>query len=286
MNWSSNTYWYKLENRKQRHTNQNSKTLRTKQKIITNRKEVDKMELSVGDLYDFKACPLRFKYTKIDKVVKEMTTNDGIREALQSVINYYYFHLLNGTMLTMTQLKEKFGSIWYGNLDIYDIFFESKQQQRKKELEAIGMLNTFYMQQKRQPDRVLAANIYFRVPFGDDFYVTGNIPVIRDTPRGVEMAIFKMGKHKYDEFWQKTDMGITLMAMAYHSMFKQEIDSIAVHVLHSGETLFVERKTKDYKRLIKTIDMVKESINRNWFYPRETRACNKCPAKKLCMEWR
>jgi CRISPR/Cas system-associated exonuclease Cas4 (RecB family) len=244
------------------------------------------MEITVGDLYDFKSCPLRFKYTKVDKVVKEMTTNDGIREALQSVLNFYYFHLQSGSQVTLTELKEKFSSIWYGNLDIYDIYVGDKRQQRKKELEAIGMLNTFYRQQQHHPDYVLASNLDFRVPFGDNFFVKGNLPVVRDTPRGVELAIFKMGKHKYDEFWQKTDMGLTLNAMAYQSMFKQEIQSIAVHVLHDGSTIYVDRRKKDYKRLIKTVNMVKESIEKGWFYPRETLACGKCPAQNLCMEWR
>ncbi len=244
------------------------------------------MEITVGDLYDFKACPLRFKLSKMDKVVKEITSNDGIRESLQSVLNYYYFHLQQGTQVTLTELKEKFSSIWYGNLDIFDIYIPDNRERRKKELEAINMLNIFYRQQKYEPDYVLASNLDFRVPFGDDFYVKGNLPVVRDTPRGVELAVFKMGKHKYDEFWQKTDMGLTLMAMAYQSMFKQELQSIAVHVLRSGSTHYVERKRKDYQRLIKTVNFVRESIQKGWLYPRETLACGRCPAQKICMEWR
>lgn len=244
------------------------------------------MEITVGDLYEFKACPLRFKYTHLDKVVKEITSNDGVREALQTVLNYYYFHLQNGVQVTLSELKEKFSSIWYGNLDIYDIYVGDKRQQRKLELEAIGMLNTFYRQQQYVPDHVLSSNLSFRVPFGNDFFVKGTLPVVRDTPRGVEIAVFKTGKHKYDEFWQKTDMGLTLMAMAYQSMFKQEIQSIAVHILRDGSTVYVDRRKQDYKRLMKTVNMVKESIEKGWFYPRETYGCNKCPAQKLCMEWR
>ena len=244
------------------------------------------MEITVSDLYEFKSCPLRFKYSKMDKVVKEITTNDGVREALQSVINYYYFHLQSGTQVSLTELKEKFSSIWYGKLDIYDIYVGDKREQRKKELEAIGMLNTFYRQQQYTPDHVLDSNVDFRIPFGENFSIRGNIPVIRDTPRGVEMAVYKMGRHKYDAFWQKTDMGLTLMAMAYESMYKQAIDSIAVHVLYDGSTIYVDRKKKDYKRLMKTVTIVKESIEKGWLYPRETNACNKCPAKSLCMEWR
>lgn len=244
------------------------------------------MEITVGDLYDFKSCPLRWKYTHLDKVVKKITTNDGIRESIQSVLNFYYFHLQQGEQLTLTDLKEKFSSIWHGHLDIYDIYLGNRNDKRRKELEAIGMLNTFYRQQKYAPDHVLASNLDFRVPFPDNFYIRGNIPVLRDTPRGVELAVFKTGKHKYDEFWQQTDMGLTLMSMAYQSMYKQEIDSIAVHLLRDGSTIYVNRKRKDYQRLMKTVNMVRESIDKGWFYPRETFACDKCPAKKLCMEWR
>lgn len=243
-------------------------------------------EITVADLYDFKSCPLRFKFTEIDKVCKKITANDGIRESIQSVLNYYYFHLKGGTQLGFDELKEKLSSIWYGNLDIYDIHVGGKAEQRKKELEAIDMLYTFYRQQRYEPDQVLASNLDFRIPFGNNFYVRGNIPVVRDTARGVEIAVYKTGKSKYDDFWQKTDMGLTLMAMAYHSMFKQEIDSIAVHILRKGTTHFVTRKRMDYKRLYKTVDLVKESMEKGWFYPRETFACDKCPAKNLCMEWR
>lgn len=244
------------------------------------------MEITVSDLYEFKACPLRWKLTHIDKVCKPMTANDGIREAIQTVINYYYFHLQSGKQLTITDLKEKFGSIWYGEMDIYDIQMNSKADHRKRELDAIGMLNTFHRTQKRKPDHVIASNLDFRIPFGDDFFIKGQIPVIRDSPRGVEFAVFKTGTHKYDEFWQKTDMGLSLMAMAFESMFKQEIDSIAIHVLREGSTHFVQRKKQDYKRLLKTVKMVKASIENGWIYPRETYSCSKCPAKNLCMEWR
>lgn len=244
------------------------------------------MEITVSDLYEFKSCPLRWKLTHLDKVCKPITTNDGIRETIQTVLNYYYFHLQNGTQLTISDLKEKFSSIWYKELDLYDIQINSKADQRKKELEAVGMLNTFYRSQKYAPDKVIAANLDFRIPFKDNFFVKGNIPVIRDSPRGMEIAIFKTGKHKYDEFWQQTDMGLTLMAMAFESMFKQEADSIAVHVLFEGTTHYIQRKRTDYKRLNKTIKMIRESIKQGWMYPRETYACNKCPAKKLCMEWR
>lgn len=243
------------------------------------------MELTVSDLYDFKSCPLRFKLTKMDKVVKEISKNDGIREAIQSVINFYYFHLQQGEQLPLRDLTAKLSQIWNDNIDIYDIYIPDNKVKRKMELDAIGMLNTFYRQQNIKPDYVLSSNQEFRVPFGDNLSVRGNIPVIRDTLRGVEIAVFKTGNHKYDEFWRRTDMGITLMAMAYQSMYGRQIDSIAIHTLRDGSTHFVQRTKADYKRLIKSVKLVKASIEQGLLFPRETIACGSCPAKQICMEW-
>ena len=92
------------------------------------------IELSVNDLYEFKACPLRYKLTNIDKVAKKITPNDGVREAVKSTIAYYYEKLQDGIVLSMSDLKEKFGTIWYGKMDVYDIKFEGNSQKRAKEL--------------------------------------------------------------------------------------------------------------------------------------------------------
>ena len=244
------------------------------------------MEVTISDLYEFKACPLRYKFTKIDKLTKQITMNDGLREAIYSTIRYFYYNLQEGKIISMQELKEKFGSIWYGDLDLYDIKMHSKSQQRKKELDAIDMLYRFYREQKYKPDEVIAVNLDFRVPFGNDFFVKGQIPVIRNTPRGHEILNFKTGNHKYNEFWQRTDMDLTLQHMAYTSLFKKEVDSICIYNLAKAETIFPKRTKKDYSRLYKTVKMMKKMIEQGWYYPRESYHCDKCPAQNLCMEWR
>ena len=243
------------------------------------------IELSVNDLYEFKACPLRYKLTNIDKVAKKITPNDGVREAVKSTIAYYYEKLQDGIVLSMSDLKEKFGTIWYGKMDVYDIKFEGNSQKRAKELEAVGMLQTFHRSQKYKPDTVVATNLEFRVPFGPEFFVRGRIPLIREVARGMEIVNFKTSRSTYSEFWERTDMELTFQAMGFESIFKQESDSICVYNLSSAHTVYPQRKRSDYKRLYKSIQMIKKSIENEWYYPRESYTCDKCPAKKLCMEW-
>lgn len=243
------------------------------------------IEMSISDLYEFKACSLKYKLTKIDKLTDKITENDGLREAIRSTISYFYYNLQEGKLLTMTDLKEKFGNIWYGKMGLYDIMHDGNRSKREKELKAIGMLHAFYRTQKYNPDKVIAVNLDFRVPFGNNFYVRGNIPLIRETPRGMEIVNFKTGHQKYDQFWQRTDMELTLQAMGFESLFKKEVDSICINNLHAGTLIFPTRKRKDYKRLYKTIEMVRKSIDEGWFYPKESYHCDKCPVKNICMEW-
>jgi hypothetical protein len=244
------------------------------------------MEITVSELYEFKSCPLRYKFTKVDKTVSEITENDGLREAMRSTISYFYYQLYEGRLISFSELKEKFGSMWYGNLGLFEIKANSKKSQRDKELKAIGMLQSFYRKQKYAPDIVVAVNLDFRVPFGDNFFVRGTIPVIREMPIGMEVVNFKTGSQRYDEFWQATDMELTFQAMGYESIFKKEADSICVENLSGGKTIYPERRRKDYKRLYKSITMMKKTIDEGWYYPRESYHCDQCPAQNLCMEWR
>jgi CRISPR/Cas system-associated exonuclease Cas4 (RecB family) len=244
------------------------------------------MEISIEQLYEFKACPLRYKFLHIDQLAIPMTENDGLREAIHSTLSYFYIHLHQGKFLGMEDLKQKFSSIWYGANKIYDIKFDGNQTRRKKELDAISMLSSFHRQQKFAPDQVVAVNVDFRVPIGEDFFVRGRIPVIRQTSRGMEIVNFKSSHIKPDEFWQTTDMGITLQALGFHSMFKKEADSIVLHHLKTATPIFVERRQKDYQRLYKSLQMMKKTMDEGWYYPRESYHCEKCPAKSMCMEWR
>jgi len=243
------------------------------------------MEITIDQLYEFKACPLRFKLRYKDQVPGlKVTENDGLREAVMMTLTYFYMKLREGKFISMEQLKEKFSSIWYGDKAI-NIVFDTKASQRKRELEALGMLNNFHRQQKFAPDKVIAVNIEFRIPFGEDLFITGRIPLIRETSRGMEIVNFKTSSHKQDEFWNRTDMALTLQAIGFHSMFKQEVDSMCLQYLKLGTSVYAQRRKKDYQRLYKQIRLFKEHMEKGWYYPRESYACDKCPAKSYCMEW-
>lgn len=244
------------------------------------------MELTVDDLYEFKACPLRFKFRKIDKLPDlPISQNDGLREALFSTISYFYMHLYEGKLLSMEQLKQKFASIWYGDNKLYNIKFDGNRQKRKRELEAIQMLQILHRQQSYHPDKVVAVNLDFRVSFGEDLFIRGKIPLIRETSAGLEIVNFKTSNHKVSDFWKRTDMGLTLQAIGFHSIFRKESDSICLQYLKQGTAVYTERKKKDYQRLYKTVRMIKKDMETHEFYPRESYHCDRCPAQSYCMEW-
>ncbi|QHW35841.1 PD-(D/E)XK nuclease family protein (plasmid) [Paenibacillus rhizovicinus] len=243
------------------------------------------MEITIDQLYDFKSCGLKFKLTHVDRVPNmQMSENDGLREAVLMTISYFYMKLKEDKMLSMESMKQKFTSLWYGG-KVLNIKFDSSQSQRKRELDAFGMLASFHRKQRYVPDEVVSVNTEFRIPFGPDLFITGKIPLIRNTTRGMEIVNFKTSNHKQDEFWNRTDMALTLQAIGFHSMFNREADSMCLEYLKLGTNAYVERRRKDYQRLYKQVRLFKEHMEKGYYYPRESYACDKCPAKNYCMEW-
>lgn len=242
--------------------------------------------MTLDDLYQFKRCSLQYKLTKIDRVTEELNSNDGLRASIQSTINYFYYNLQDGKFLGMEDLKEKFAEIWYGDLDLYDIKTSGNQEKRKKELEAIGMIQMLHRNQKYNPDKVFAVNLDFKVPFTGNITIKDRIPLVREVDEGYEIVIFKTSQSSiFDEFWQKTDMGISLISMAFESIFKQQPARICIESLRTGKKTYVTRDRKDYRRLYRSVKMMDKAIEEEWFYPNESFMCRSCVVKNICMEW-
>ncbi|WDI05063.1 PD-(D/E)XK nuclease family protein (plasmid) [Paenibacillus urinalis] len=245
-------------------------------------------EITIEQLYDFKTCPLQYKFTNIDKLPRLKTEESkGLREVMLATISYYYVNLHEGKFLTLSQLKDKFTGLWYDKDKIYKIKFDQKQSQRKKELEAFSMLALFHRQQQYNPDKTVGVNVDFRLKIDPDFHIVGRIPVIRETPGGKhEIVNFQTRAQRPTEFYQRTDMGITLQALAFHSMYRKEVDTYVLHHLKTSQSIYVDRKRADYQRLYKSARMLKKSMDEGWYYPREGFHCDSCPTQKYCMEWR
>lgn len=246
------------------------------------------MELSVEDLYAYKRCPLQYKWLRIDRIQTDfqMSIQDGFKEAIHTTIRYFYLNLRDGRLLSAESLKKKFQTIWEQKIDLYQIRFDEIRTKRKKELEGIGLILYFHKQQSMFPDDVIDVAVDFHMPFGPDLNIKGTIPLIRSTHRGQELVQFKTADHIQSEFWSKTDMELTLYALAYQSMYQKPPDSIAIYYVKTGTTIFTSRAPVDYQRLYQSIKLLKKGIQEQWFYPRESYSCDQCPVQSLCMNWR
>lgn len=244
------------------------------------------MEMTAKELYLFKECPLKYHFKVNQKETVEMSRHDKAKEALQATIRFFYFHMIQEKEIEYDQLKKKFSSVFYKNSSGFDITEPKKPNERERDMKYIDMLHKFFMSQKYTPDLVKESQLEYRIPFGHDFFVKGTIPVIRVGQEGEEIVHHSLSSKKPTDFWLETDMDLTLQAMAYHSIFGEPVDKIIIRHLPSGE-VYETRRTKDqYKRVYKTIKMMKKSIENEWFFPRESPLCNTCMVQDLCMKWR
>jgi hypothetical protein len=249
------------------------------------------IELTAADLYQIRHCGLQYFLMKHSHKTAAKSNIERVREIVTASINYYYQQLEAGQVLSFKELQFKFLSIWNRNKDLTNpVTIKTKiegatRTQYKKT--GLRFLDHFYRRQELHVDQIIARQVGFRVPIvTGQFYIKGSIPYITETPNGkISIINYRMGTKKYDTFWQKTDLDITLQAYAYQSIFKKQPDNIFVHQLYSDTYAYLKRGKTDFRRMIKIIKNVKQLIDTGNFFPNEGFLCSSCPVRSLCANW-
>lgn len=239
--------------------------------------------VSIKDIYDFKACPARYQLTKAGKVTHK-AEKDIVRETVLSVISYYYLQLQDGHIMSKEEIRKR-TSRAIANLEDYSLLDPKNKKQRERELKIIKLIDTFYNHEKNVDQKVIAVNLEFLMNFSKTIGVRDSIPLIRKVRENeTELVIFKTGRNYVNTFWLETDISISLYAMAFQNMFQKQIDNICVYHIPSSSIYYTKRKPKNYKRLIKSVRLLDEAVEKSGFYTRESMLCESCPARFSCLE--
>lgn len=242
------------------------------------------VELHIKELYDLFTCPLKYKLKHIDHLdTIKSDPNETIKHAAYETLNRMFQDLQDGKPVSLDELKRTYSSL-LNRRGIHPVM-DDNPKQRERELEVFQGIHNLFRMMQYQPDKIIAVNVKFRLSFGKDFFVTGEIPLIRESGGIMEIINFKTGKYYTDEFLHRTNMLFTMQAIAYQSIYKKPVDRIGIYFLRKGKFTFTKRTTSDYKRLYKKINVLKQYIKHGWYVPHESLACSGCEMKEICKEW-
>lgn len=240
------------------------------------------MEVNLKDIYDFRTCTLRYRLKELGEVTVAEKKNEN-REIFFALLRWYYSELQDGRQIEFKDLSAKLSQILANRSD-YSLMAPGGEQ-RKREIELIRLMKTFWDYESKLEQKVIGTFIDFRMPFSKDFAVRDQIPLIRQIDGLHELVIFKIGRNYIDSFWLETDISISLYAMAYQSMFKKKPDRICVYHIPSSSIYYTERKTNHFKRMMKSVTMMEKIIKNGDYFPQESMMCSKCPARFGCLKY-
>lgn len=231
------------------------------------------LQITEQEMLDYIYCPTYYdiKYnSKID--LKEQPT---LKILLNKIAKYFYFHMLNGKICTMNELKTKWDQICSKHADVID---------QKKNLEGIGLIHKMLLWASREHITILDIETKYAINT-QTVELTGNLPAITSPREGqYEILITDFSNRLQEPSMLNMNLKYTLSSYGFKCAYNQDPLGIKIHNIKNNKDIKTIRKDNDYLRLRSAIESVGYGIKNNVFYPRELN-CHKCAAYDYCRYW-
>lgn len=247
------------------------------------------MHLTVDELRTYRDCPDRYMYKyALGLDTQKRTASIELSNAVHQVLYFYYFGLLDGRMRTETELRNKFQELWYKPQDTLEFLFSNNSSKLVSAHKAVSMINTFYRLERANPGIPIVINKEVPITLGGH-QLKVKLEVVREiTENGkrlIEIVDFKTSNVLTEEFAIDEDINMTLMSLAYRTMFLKKEDRLVYYQLSKGKKIPVLRSERHFERLKRLVSEVVHGIENKHYYPRVSHKCNQCPYKEVCKEW-
>lgn len=250
------------------------------------------MEISVDELLTHYQCSLKHHYAYRAQLPYEETENARFGEAIHRTVYSFFYHVMNGSILTEKEMRKKWESIG-NNLasdDATDMLAIRSHPKHRSQANVRGMdmLHHFYRFNASNPGTPIVVDEPFRLPIGG-VTLTGSFELIREIhdpseeSRFVEIVDFKTSTQEPHWFQVKNDLRLTIMSAAFRHMFRSNEDRLKYHFLKSGRDIVTYRNEKDYARLERIVRDVASSIEQERIVPKQDPIwCRSCPFQEAC----
>ena len=250
------------------------------------------IKTSYSALDTFRQCPLKYKFSVIDKIrvpkTKEAVFGNKLHEALQ------FFHKKSPLSPTLDELLNYIKETWDASV------FADEQEDMIYFSEAIKILKNYYEHYLKIKDKftVLDTETRFEVLLENPENIeqkcllTGIIDRIDKTKDGIELIDYKTAKRfpAQDEIDNSLQLSLYCIGVMnrWPEFAKSGPESIklTLYFLKHNETITTKRTLEQLENIKKqTWDMLKQ-IEKSDFPPIPSALCDWCGYKRICPMWK
>lgn len=260
------------------------------------------MEITLDKIHTYLECPLKYEFEHVKDIESDKTKNHLFKEAVHKTISFFFFTAMSGYIPSLAQMKDKWANTWEeasNPRSVLDEILSTRLSMGKKakghrdphadkyRMLGFEMIYNFYNFNKDNPGNIIGVDLPYRVAL-DDVIITGKFELIReiidvsDGKRYIEIVDFKTNADNIDPFLVKHDFNLSLASYAFRELFQSKEDRVKYHYLKTGRDIIIQKQDSDYERMKAIIHGVKQGIQNELYYPRQSFMCKSCPMKEMC----
>ncbi len=244
------------------------------------------MNTSYSALDEFRTCPLKYKYSQIDRIKTPKSKEQFFGTLLHNTLKIV--HTPGILSPTLEQALDFYSKNW--NAEI----FADETEQRAAFAQGVAMLQDYY--KKNDPARTNIVDLESRFqiemgPEGARHIISGFIDRIDKTEDGYEIIDYKTTRKLPSQEKVDNDLQLSIYLAGFLARYPQEaarLDKVKVSLyylkhgvkLSSGRTLEQVEKSEEL-----VLDLIGQ-IEKSKFEPQISGLCDWCGYQNLCPMWR
>ena len=261
------------------------------------------MRISYSSLENFENCPLKYKYSEIDKI-KEPKTKEAIFgnyihrvlkwfyqqdphfPTLEGLLEYYYNHWPASNKAATGESKKEERFAWQDEHEEKDFFQEGMR-----------ILEEYYKKNFPPKSMIMDLETRFEAVIdetpdepGGKHILTGVIDRIDKLPNGtMEIIDYKTGKRMPSQNDVDSNLQLSIYALGLKRKWpkiKLEDLRLSLYFLKFGEKIETTKTDQDLEGTQKKIIGLIHKIQTSSFEPKTSPLCNWCGYRPICPVWR
>ena len=250
------------------------------------------MRISYSSLENFKQCPLKYKFSQIDKIKEPKSKEAIFGTYIHKVLKWFYQKDPN--FPTLDALLKYYREYWPRKTEGFE--WKNSEEEKSYFKEGLRMLEEFYNKNIPHKTSILDLETRFEVVIDENpdkpngkHILTGIIDRIDKLPDGtIEIIDYKTGKRMPSQNALNKNNQLSLYAIGLKSRWprtKMEDLNLSLYFLKFGEKLNTKRTEEDLEEAKnKVIDLI-HKIKKSDFEPRSSFLCGWCGYRNICPVW-
>lgn len=251
------------------------------------------MRVSYSSLGNFKQCPLKYKFSQIDKIREPKTKEAVFGTYIHKVLKW--FHQKDPHLPSLDALLDYYKNSWPKKSEGFE--WQDPDEENSYFKEGLRILEEYYKTNIPQQTSILDLETKFEVTISEDpdkpnnkHILTGIIDRIDKLPNGkYEIIDYKTGKRVASQKQTDANDQLSLYAIGIKNRWPRinlKDLSLSLYFLKFNEKIQSQRTEEDLEKSKKEVIETIKQIEKSTFQPKPSVLCGWCGYRNICPIWK